>query len=94
MNMATKDKVDIYLKNDVIKITDKNKDNLKYDYQITYDKKTNLPIKKNQTIGSIIINVNDGTTLMEDLIVKERVNKISFMNQILTNLKTFLTGIK
>lgn len=92
-NLSTKDIYNIYLKNNIIKIYDINSTKLKYDYKIKYINNTKLPIKKDSKVGTITIKLDDGSTINEDLIVREKINKISFVRLFRKNINTFISGI-
>lgn len=92
-NLSNKDKVKVYLKNDVVKIYDINSSKISYEYKIKYNDDIKFPIKKNSVIGTINIILNDGASLNEDLIVKENINKISLIKLFKKNINIFSSGI-
>ena len=92
-NLSNKDKVKVYLKNDVVKIYDINSSKINYEYKIKYNDDIKFPIRKNSVIGTINITLNDGSTVKEDLIVRENIEKINFFNLFKKNLNIFSSGI-
>lgn len=92
-DLANKDKVDVYLKNDVVKVYDINSSKLNFNYKIYYDKNIKLPLKKNNKIGYVEIKLDDGSIIKEDLIIKENIKKISFISLFRKNLNIFSSGI-
>lgn len=94
INLSNRKKVNVYLKNDIIKITDINSDKLKYKYDLKYHKNIKLPLKKNDVIGKITITIEDnGNKIEEDLIVKDDVKKIGISSLFKRNLKLLSSGI-
>ena len=93
-NLSNKDKVKVYLKNDVVKIYDINSSKISYEYKIKYNDDIKFPIKKNSVIGTINIILNDGSSLNEDLIIKENIRKINFFNLFRKNINIFSSGMK
>lgn len=92
INLADVNKIDIYLKNDVVKIYDINSVKSKFDYSIKYDD-LKLPIKKGSKVGSINIKLDDGTVINEDLIIKSNVNKIGFFKLLRKNINIITSGL-
>ena len=92
INLSDKKGVKVYLKNDVMKIYDINSSKINFSYKIKYFKDINFPIKINDTIGRITFNIDDGSIIQEDLIVKENINKISFFKLLKRNINIFSSG--
>lgn len=91
IDLADKEKVNVYLKNDVVKIYDINSSKVDFKYDIKYlDNK--LPIKKNSKVGYVEITLDDGTKVKEDLIVKDNIKKINFIKLFRNNLSVILSG--
>lgn len=93
LKLSDKEKVNVYLKNDIVKVYDINSAKVTFDYKIYYDTNTKYPIKKNQKIGYINVSLDDGSNIKEDLIVKENINKIGFMKLFKKNINIFSSGI-
>lgn len=91
INLADKEKVNVYLKNDVIKIYDINSSKVDFKYNIIYTN-NKLPIKKNSKVGYVEITLDDGTRIYEDLIVKDNIKKISFIKLFRKNLSVITSG--
>ena len=92
LKLADKKKVDVYLKNDIARLTEINADKLKYKYNLKYDKKIKYPLRPNSKIGTITITEENGEIIREDLIIKNNVNKISFLKLLKQNVKGVTTG--
>lgn len=93
IDLSSKKYIDVYLKNDIVKIYDINSSKIKYNYKIKYKDNIRVPLKKSSIIGKIKVVLDDGTSLNEDLIIKENVNKINFMKLFKKNLNIFSMGI-
>ena len=94
LKLADKKSVNIYLKNEVSQITSINNESIKYKYKIKYLKNIKYPIKKGSKVGEIEIVKSDNKKIIEDLIVKETVKKISFIKLFKKNLNIMSSGTK
>lgn len=92
LKLSNKDKVSVYLKNDIARLTDINSDKLKYKYDITYNKKFKYPLKSGDKVGKIRITESDGNIIKEDIIVKENISKIKFTKLFKKNIGTISSG--
>ena len=90
--LSNKDKVNIYLKNDIVKITNLDDDKVKYKYDIKYND-IKYPIKNGSSIGNIKVTDDKGNIFKEDLVVHEEVKKISFIKLFKRNINIFSSGI-
>ena len=93
MDLSSKKYIDVYLKNDIVKIYDINSSKIKYNYKIKYKDNIRFPLKKGSIIGKIKVDLDDGTSLSEDLIIKENVDKIGLMKLFRKNLNIFSMGV-
>lgn len=94
INLGNKNKVKIYLKNDVVKVYDINASKTDFKFKINYNKNSfKLPLKKNSIVGNIEISLDDGSKFNEDLIVKDNVSKISFIKLLKRNINIFSSGL-
>lgn len=93
LKLTDKEKINVYLRNDVARLTEINSSKLKYKYKLKYYKKIKLPLKKSDVIGQIIITEDNGNTIKEDLIVHEDVKKISFSKLYRKNIKVVTSGM-
>ena len=93
IDLSSKKYIDVYLKNDIVKIYDINSSKIKYNYKIKYKDNIRVPLKKGSIVGKIKVDLDDGTSLSEDLIIKENVDKIGFMKLFRKNLNIFSMGI-
>ena len=89
---ADKKSVDVYIKDSIIKVNNINSDKIKYKYDLKYNK-LKLPIKKGSKVGTIIVKTNDNKIYKEDLIIKENVNKKSFVKIYKSILNIISNGI-
>lgn len=92
-NIANKKNVDVYIKNDIVKVYEINSSKTNFKYKLYYDKDINLPIKSGSKIGYISVKLDDGTVIKEDLVIKENLKKISFIKLLKNNMKIFTSGI-
>ncbi|MBR5662922.1 MAG: D-alanyl-D-alanine carboxypeptidase [Bacilli bacterium] len=91
INLSNKDKINVYLKNDVVKIYDINSSKVDFKYNIIYTN-NKLPIKKNCKVGYVEITLDDGTKINEDLIVKDHIKKTSFIKLFRKNFSVITSG--
>ena len=92
LEKSNKKEIKIYPKNDVVVLKDKGIQNKKYVTKIKINK-VNLPLKKNDKVGVIDVYENKKKIKSVDLIVKEKVEKETFINLLLNNLKNIPKGI-
>lgn len=92
LEKSNKKEIKIYPKNDVVVLKDKGIQNKKYVTKIKINK-VNLPLKKNDKVGVIDVYENKKKIKSVDLIVKEKVEKETFINLLLNNLKNIPRGI-
>jgi D-alanyl-D-alanine carboxypeptidase (penicillin-binding protein 5/6) len=93
LDLSKKDKIDVYLKNDIVKIYNLNSSKVNFKFKLNYKDDLKLPLKKNDEVGTITINLDDGSKIEEKLIVKEKINKINFPNLFKKNINIFTSGI-
>ena len=92
LEKSNKKEIKIYPKNDVVVLKDKGIQNKKYVTKIKINK-VNLPLKKNDKVGVIDVYENKKKIKSVDLIVKEKVEKETFINLLLNNLKNIPSGV-
>lgn len=92
LEKSNKKEIKIYPKNDVVVLKDKGIQNKKYVTKIKINK-VNLPLKKNDKVGVIDVYENKKKIKSVDLIVKEKVDKETFINLLLNNLKNIPSGV-
>ena len=93
LDLSKKDKIDVYLKNDIVKIYNLNSSKVNFKFKLNYKDDLKLPLKKNGEVGTITIYLDDGSKIEEKLIVKEKINKINFPNLFKKNINIFTSGI-
>ena len=81
-----------YLKDNVNIIASKNTKNVKYDLEKNLYK-LKAPLKRNSTIGKLKLKY-DNKTYYYDLIIKEDVNKVTYMKVFNNMLKDIISGIR
>lgn len=72
-------KVDVYIKKSIVRVNSINNDKVKYTYNLNYNN-INIPLKKNSKVGTIIVKTSDNKMYKEDLIIKENIEKQSFVS--------------
>ena len=77
--------VNIYLKDDLSIVTKKSDKDIKYDYKVNIDN-IKIPLNSNDKIGTIDLINNKKIIKSSDLIVKDNVNKISYLNYLFNKL--------
>lgn len=75
---AKQPKVDVYTPKDISVIIDKAQENVKIDKKIKLKDNLKAPLKKDSIIGQLIITLNDNEVYMFDLIVKDKVELLTF----------------
>lgn len=92
LEKSTKKEIKIYPKNDITILKDKNQNNEKYKTKIKLEK-IKLPIQKNKVVGKIEVYQNKTKIKEENLIVKEKVEKLTYLKLLIENLKNIPKGI-
>ena len=91
LEKATKDKIDLVLKDDVVIINKKQDKEKEYTYDVkTYD--VSYPIKKDTVLGEFQIKENNKIVSKIDLVAKEDINKLNMFKLYLKVLKDILMG--
>lgn len=91
LDKADKENIDLILKEDAAVFTKKTDKNKKYTTELKLNK-IELPIKKGNVIGKVIIKNNGEEVSSAEVTVKENVNKINLLNLYIRNLKEIITG--
>jgi len=94
IKLSNKNSYNVYVKDDIVKLYEINAGNLKYTYKIKYNSNLRAPINKNTKVGSITININDGSVIKSDLIVKENIKKMNYFKLFQKNMSIISSGIK
>jgi len=92
LDNATKKEIKIYPKNDIAILNDKGINKSKYKTKVKLNK-IKLPLNKNDTVGKIIVYENKKIIKEENLITKEKVEKLTFIKMFIENLKNIPKGI-
>lgn len=91
LDKADQENIDLILKEDAAVFTKKTDKNKKYTTELKLNK-IELPIKKGNVIGKVIIKNNGEEVSSAEVTVKENVNKINLLNLYIRNLKEIITG--
>ncbi len=86
LDKATKDTVDIKLKDDLSILNKKIDKSIKYDFEIKIDD-IQLPLKSGEKVGHIDLLYNNKVVKSSDLIVEDNVSKINYFKYIVKELK-------
>ena len=89
---SSKKEIKVYPKEDIVILEDKGVQNKKYTTKVKLSK-INLPLKKNDKVGVIDVYQNKKKIKAVDLVVKEKVEKQTFINLLLNNLKNVSSGV-
>lgn len=93
LEKATKKEIKVIPKEDITVLTDKTVDSKKYKEKIVINK-IDIPLKKNEKVGTIKIYLNKKLVIEEDLVSNTNVEKLGFFRQLLSNLKGIPKGVK
>lgn len=91
LDKATSKNVKIYPKKDVNILQDMGVNQKKYKVQNKIND-IKLPLKKGDVVGKIMVSENNKTIYTGDLVVKEDVMQLGFMQLFLSNLRGIVTG--
>ena len=91
INKADKESINIYPKKDITILGKKSDASLKYD--IEFEKgKIELPLKKGDVVGNIIIKNGNNVVGKVDAVVNENIKTIGFFKLLLNNFKDIVSG--
>lgn len=91
INRADKESINIYPKKDITILGKKSDASLKYD--IEFEKgKIELPLKKGDVVGNIIIKNGNNVVGKVDAVVNENIKTIGFFKLLLNNFKDIVSG--
>lgn len=91
INKADKESINIYPKKDITILGKKSDASLKYD--IEFEKgKIELPLKKGDVVGNIIIKNGNNVVGKVDAVVHENIKTIGFFKLLLNNFKDIVSG--
>ena len=91
INKADKESINIYPKKDITILGKKSDASLKYD--IEFEKgKIELPLKKGDIVGNIIIKNGNNVVGKVDAVVNENIKTIGFFKLLLNNFKDIVSG--
>lgn len=92
LEKSSKKEIKVYPKEDIVILEDKGIKNKNYNTKVKVSK-INLPLKKNDKVGVIDVYQNKKKIKTVDLVVKEKVEKQTFINLLLNNLKRISSGV-
>ena len=90
-NLGVEKEALVYVKNSIEIVKSTNSSKTTYTKKIKYNN-IKLPINRNTKLGTITINLDDGSKITEDLVLKKDIKKISFFNLLKNNIKLFSSG--
>ncbi len=91
LEKATIDKIKVYPKQDINILQDKGVNNKKYQVSTSIGN-VKLPLKKNDVIGKITVSEKGKSVYTGDLVVKENVEKLNFIQVLLRNMQGIVVG--
>lgn len=91
LEKATVDQIKVYPKQDINILQDKGVSNKKYEIS-TKIKKINLPLKKNDVVGTLTVSEKGKKVYVGDLVVKQDVDKLNFIELFLRNMQGIVVG--
>lgn len=91
LEKATIDKIKVYPSQDINILQDKGISNKKYKISTSIST-VKLPLKKNDVIGKITVSEKGKKVYIGDLIVKEDVEKLNFIQVLLRNMQGIVVG--
>jgi len=91
LEKATKDIIDLSLKEDLGVVEDLERGVHKYKYEVELDD-IKLPLKAGSIIGTIIVKEDGKKVSSGDLIIKENVNPLSYLKLFYNGLKNIVSG--
>ena len=92
LDKATSPKISLVPMNDIAILSKKSADNKKYTYDIKITN-NNLPLKKGDEVGKIIVKDKDNNKIKEEILtVTENVNKLNFLELLGKTLTDMLVG--
>ncbi len=86
-----KEKINVYLKDDVTILNEINAEDIEYKYDININK-VNAPINKDSKVGTVRVLDNNNLVLEKDLIVKEDIMKANVIDLFKRVFKLFVSG--
>ena len=89
---SSKKEINVYPKDDIVILEDKGVQNKKYTTKVKLSK-INLPLKRNDKVGVIDVYQNKKKIKTVDLVVKEKVEKQTFISLVFNNLKNISSGV-
>ena len=91
INKSNKESIDVYPSEDITILGKKSDASLNYDIEVKLND-VKLPIKKDSVIGKIIVKNGNKNIKEVNAIVKENIEKMSFLQILGNTLKDLLTG--
>lgn len=91
LDKATVESVNVYPKYDINVLQDKGISNKKYQTKVKLNH-IQLPIQKGSVVGSITVSDNGNSIYTGELIVKEDIKPLSFIELLMRNLKNAVIG--
>ena len=90
-NKSSKVKNEVIVKEDINILNKKNSKERKVSYRVNLNKK-NLPIKKNQKLGTLEVLENNKVIYKTNVYSKDKIKKANIFELYLRNIKDFING--
>ena len=91
LNKANRESVEVYPKKDITILGKKSEVSLNYDVELKLNN-INMPLKKEEIVGKVLVKNGDKIITEMDAIVKEDINSLGFFKLFLKNLKNILSS--
>ena len=91
IDKSEKERIKVYPKEDITIAGKKSDASISYDIELVLDD-VSIPLKKGKTVGKIYVKNGNNTIKIEDAVVREDINKISFLNYFIKKIKNIISG--
>lgn len=88
---TNKNIVNVYPKKDINILQDKGVNNKKYKINISV-KNVNVPLKKGDVVGNVVISFDKKEVMREDLVIHDDIHKLNYFEILLNSLKSAVSG--
>lgn len=88
---TNKNIVNVYPKKDINILQDKGVNNKKYKININV-KNVNVPLKKGDVVGNVVISFDKKEVMREDLVIHDDIHKLNYFEILLNSLKSAVSG--
>lgn len=88
---TNKNIVNVYPKKDINILQDKGVNNKKYKININV-KNVNVPLKKGDVVGDVVISFDKKEVMREDLVIHDDIHKLNYFEILLNSLRSAVSG--